>query len=106
MPGHSDQLREIVAGAERNDTELGGRTLAQHPVRDLVHGAVTADGDDAANAVFRRPRRELAGVPRSLGPSELDRPPLRAERADDGVFEAAARAAPCRGVEDDVRVNQ
>src|SRR5207249_4846244 len=90
----------------RHSADEISQSGARYPRKALGSGTTYDHRPFRPGTAFRRPRRELAAMSRSLRPGELDRPPLRAERAHDGVFEAAAHAAPCRGVEDDVRVNQ
>src|SRR2546426_9888292 len=49
VPVHARELREIIPGADRHDTErdLSATPVAQHAVRHIVHGAVAAYGHDA-----------------------------------------------------------
>src|SRR6266540_1649046 len=80
--------------------------VAQQPVRDLVHGAVAADGHDPVRPLARRARGELDAVAGTLGPLDVDRPAVALELARDGIERATRRAAGRGGIEDDVGVDQ
>src|SRR5207237_7255013 len=84
VPRHADELREVVAAADGHHTQEGrsmlrpyptGR-LAQQPVRDLVHRAVTAHGHHAPGSRPDGTRRELDGVPGTIGTFGLHGPAL------------------------------
>src|SRR6266567_9336250 len=80
--------------------------LAQQPVRDLVHGAVTADGHDAAGTRAHRRCGERDAVAGMIGALGLHGPTLAAELTHNRVERARGRAAPRGGIEDDVGMNQ
>src|SRR5258705_841056 len=106
MPIDTDELREVVARADRHDAEGGVGAHREKTVGHLVHGAVAADGDDVARAALRRPRRQRHGVAGPLGAFDVHRPTLGAQGAAHGIESAERRAAARRGIEDDMGVTQ
>src|SRR3989475_11288699 len=105
---HARELREIVPGADRHDTErdLSTTPVTQHPVRHIMHGAVAAYGHDALRPRLHRACRELRAVAWPFGALHVHRPPLAVKLARDGVERAGCGAPAGCGVEHNVGVNQ
>ena len=97
-----DELRKIVAGADRHDAEGGSGIRAQQAVRYFVYRAVPADRDHMRGALPDRLRRQLLPVSGAFGADHIHRPPLRAKRTRDHGLGASCGASSRRRIEDDV----
>ena len=102
MAVHAEQLCKVVPGTHRDDPQRGRRSLPQHPVRHIVHGAIAANCHDALGTTLHCLLGEQGAVSGTIGVLEIHRPALRPE----GTARSARGPAPGRGVHDDVRVDQ
>ncbi len=70
--GQAERSREIVAGAERDQSQADSRTILTDPVDDLVQGSIAARGHDHLTALPERRPGESRAVALSGRQAHLD----------------------------------